>query len=366
MALGIGILAGALALATWLIFDQDKFGKHPEGKRLERIQASPNYSADEFKNTVPTAMLAEGQSSIKIMWNGLFQKQDRLRPQEALPTVKVDLHSLDVTKDAVIWLGHSGFFIQLGGKKILVDPVFSDYGAPFSFLNKAFPGTNIYTAADMPELDALIISHDHWDHLDFSTVTALMPQIKNVVLPLGVGVHFAHWGYPAEKLLEADWNSAIQLGGGLTVHVVPARHYSGRLFTRNKTLWAGFVLEMQERRIFLSGDSGYGPHFAEIAKAFDGFDLAVLDGGQYDPRWPLIHMTPEEAVHATEDLRAKSMMLAHVGRFCIASHPWDEPFLRVVEAGKEKTFRLLTPKIGEPVQLGDTEQHFSRWWEGLQ
>lgn len=366
MSLGIAILAGALVLAAWLTLSQDKFGKHPGGKRLERIQTSPNYSAGEFKNTVPTAMLAKGQSSVKIMWDGLFQKQERLRPQEPLPTVKVDLHALDAAEDTVIWLGHSGFFIQLGGKRLLVDPVFSDYGAPFSFLNKAFPGTNTYTAEDMPELDALVISHDHWDHLDFATVSALRPKIKNVVLPLGVGAHFEYWGYPAEKLLEADWNNAVQLDGGLIVHLVPARHYSGRLFTRNKTLWAGFVLETPERRIFLSGDSGYGPHFAEIAKAFDGFDLAVLDGGQYDQRWPLIHMTPEEAVQATEDLRAKSMMLAHVGRFCIAGHPWDEPFQRVAEAGQEKIFRLITPKIGEPVKLGDTEQQFSRWWEGVQ
>ncbi len=146
---------------------------------------------------------------------------------------------------------------------------------------------------------------------------------------------------------------------------MPARHYSGRGFSRNKTLWAGFVLETPRRRLFLSGDTGYGPHFADLGRAFGGFDLVALDGGQYDARWPLIHMTPEEAVRAAQDLGARSMLLAHVGRFCIAAHAWDEPFKRVVVAGKGKDFRLLTPKIGEPVRLDGREQHFPPWWQGV-
>ncbi len=156
----------------------------------------------------------------------------------------------------------------------------------------------------------------------------------------------------------------MQFDSGLTIHVLPARHYSGRGLSKNKSLWAGFVLETPQRRIFLSGDTGYGPHFAEIARTFGSFDLVALDGGQYDPRWPLIHMTPEEAVRAADELGAKSMMLAHVGRFSIASHSWDEPFVRVVEAAKDKDFRLLTPRIGEPVWIDGAAQDFIRWWEG--
>jgi L-ascorbate metabolism protein UlaG (beta-lactamase superfamily) len=363
----IVILIGAtLALATCAVLNQARFGKFPEGERLERVHASPNHKLGEFQNTVPTPMLIEGESSLKIMLGKFFAEKARLRPQEPLPTVKLDLASLDSEKDIVIWLGHSSYFIQLGSKRILVDPIFNDYGAPFSFLNKTFPGTDIYTVADMPEIDYLIISHDHWDHLDYATVTALMPKVKAVVMPLGVGAHFEHWGYTKDELMEADWNTALRFENGFSIHVLPARHYSGRTFTRNKTLWAGFVLETPEKRIFLSGDTGYGPHIAEIAAMFGSFDLVAIDGGQYDPRWPFIHMTPEEVAQSAEELGAKTLLLAHVGKFSIADHPWDEPFERVVEASKGRAFRLLTPKIGEPVLLNNAGQNFTRWWENIQ
>jgi L-ascorbate metabolism protein UlaG (beta-lactamase superfamily) len=363
VALGMGLGLGACAM-----LHQVKFGQDPSGSRLASLQASPNFRSGEFHNTLPTPTLAEGQSTLRILWENLFSKTERLRPQQPLPIVRLDLRDqmvLDRDQDTVIWLGHSSFYIQLGGRRILVDPVFSDHGSPLSFANKIFPGTDLYTAADMPEIDYLIVSHDHWDHLDHATVTALMPKVKNVVCPLGVAAHFEHWGYPTEKLHEADWKSALRFQNGFTIHVTPARHYSGRGLTKNKTLWAGFVLETPQHRIFLSGDTGYGPHFADIARIFDGFDLVAIDGGQYDPRWPLIHMTPEEAVRAAEELRAKSMMLAHVGRFSIASHPWDEPFKRVVEASKNKKFRLVTPKIGEPLRLDGMGQAFDSWWEDV-
>jgi L-ascorbate metabolism protein UlaG (beta-lactamase superfamily) len=247
-----------------------------------------------------------------------------------------------------------------------VDPLFNDHAAPFSMFNKNFPGTDLYRAADMPDIDFLLISHDHWDHLDYQTAVGLMPKVKTVVSPLGVGAHLAHWGYPAEKLREADWNTALHFENSFTIHIVPARHFSGRLLTRNKTLWGGFVLETPTHRIFLSGDTGYGPHIAEIAAAFGGFDLAVIDGGQYDPRWPQMHMLPEETARAARELNTKRLLLAHVGRFCISAHPWDEPFLRVVKASRDMPFQLVTPKIGEPLWLDDTEQRFTRWWETVE
>lgn len=366
MILAFGLVAFCLAVTAYLILGQAKFGKLPAGERLARIQSSPHYANGEFTNTVPTQMLSNGESSLKIMWKGLWANPVRLKPAEALPTVKIDLKTLDRTKDTVIWLGHSAYFIQLGGKRLLVDPVFSNYGAPFFFLNTAFAGTNIYNPDDMPELDFLLISHDHWDHLDYQTASDLLPKVKKVISPLGVGAHFEHWGYAKEKIMEVDWNSSLTFAEKLTVHVVPARHFSGRLFSRNKTLWAGFVLETPERRIFLSGDSGYGPHFEDIARRFQNFDLVMLDGGQYDPRWPQIHMTPEEAVLTAETLKTKALLLGHVGRFAIASHPWDEPFIRATKASEGKPFRLLTPRIGEAVRLDGTQQEFTRWWEGIQ
>ena len=360
LAVALCLLLGACA-----ILGQAKFGKNPQGERLERVQASPNYKDGEFHNTVPTATLVEGQSTLKIIWKGLFASSAGLRPQQPLPTVKLDLATLDATQDTVVWLGHSSYYIQLAGKRILVDPIFSSHGSPFSFFNKTFPGTDLYTAADMPSIDVLIITHDHWDHLDHPSAAALLAKVQTVVSPLGVGAHFEHWGYPKAKLQEADWNTALHIDKGLTIHVVPARHYSGRTFARNRTLWAGFVLETPERKIFLSGDTGYGPHIAAIARTFGGFDLAAIDGGQYDPRWPLIHMTPEEAVQAAQELKAQSLLLAHVGRFSIAAHSWQEPFVRAAQASKAANIRLLTPKIGEPVWLDGREHKFTPWWEGL-
>lgn len=367
MIIVLGLIVVCVAGAGWLIVHQEKFGAPPEGGRLARIQASPNYAGGAFQNTVPTPTLAEGQSTLKILWDDRFAKRERLRPQAPLPHVRTDLARLDRAKDVLLWLGHSSYFIQLAGQRILVDPVFSDYGAPFSFLNKAFPGTGIYTPADMPELDYLVISHDHWDHLDYKTATALRGKVKKVIVPLGVGAHFERWGYAPEAIVEADWHDAVRGGEGLTIHAVPARHYSGRSFTRNTTLWAGYVLETPRVRLLLSGDTGYGPHFKDMARRFGGFDLVALDGGQYNPRWPLIHMTPEEAVQAAEDLGARTMLLGHVGRFSIASHAWDEPFIRAAEAVGAKPFPLLTPRLGEPVALDRAELPtlaFGRWWEG--
>lgn len=358
--LGIGV---CVALGAWITVNQPRFGAYPSGARLERLQQSANYKDGEFRNIESTVVLLEGESSPLLLIQSLFKKTKNLRPLEPVPTVKTDLHALD-GRDTIIWMGHSSYFIQLGGKKILVDPVFSDYGAPFSFVNTIFDGTGIYSVADMPDIDFLLITHDHWDHLDHPSSVELMSRVKAVVCPLGVGEHFEHWGYPADKVHETDWNDSLTFDS-LTIHTTPARHFSGRILTRNKTLWAGFVLETPERKVFISGDSGYGQHFAEIGRKHGGFDVVMMEGGQYNPRWPQIHMTPEDAVKASEDLGAKAMLLGHVGKFSIAYHTWDEPFHRVSKASEGKNLRLLTPKIGEPVNLDDSTQSFAPWWESL-
>jgi len=361
-------LAGVAALICGVRFvvGQARFGKLPEGARLERIRSSPHYRDGEFKNTTPTRMLAEGQNPLKIVWKNFFVDKARTWPPKPLPALKPDLKTLDRTQDALVWLGHFSFFLQLGGQRILLDPVFNDHAAPFAVFNRNFPGTDLYRAADMPDMDFLLVSHDHWDHLDHQTAVGLMPKVKRAVMPLGAGAHFEHWGWPQEKLLEADWNTTLRFEDGFSIHIVPARHFSGRLLTRNQSLWCGFVLETPARRIFLSGDSGYGPHIADIAGAFDGFDLAVLDGGQYDARWPLLHMTPEEAARAAQELKAKKLLLAHVGRFCISAHPWEEPLERVVEASRGKAFQLVTPKIGELFRLDAAEHPCTHWWKAVQ
>jgi L-ascorbate metabolism protein UlaG (beta-lactamase superfamily) len=359
LALGAGLTGGA-----WIYTHQPKFGKLPNGARLDTIKRSPNYAGDGFQNPIPTPVLVGNRGFVAELINFLFAKKDRAVPAVPIPSVKTDLQSLDRTRDVVVWLGHGSYFIQLAGKRILVDPVFSASVGPLP-VNKAFVGSNRYTAADVPEIDYLLITHDHWDHLDYSTVRALRARTRTVVCGLGVGAHLERWGYDKEQIHEADWFSVLQSGDGFAIHVLPARHYSGRLLTSNRTLWAGYAITTDKRRIFLSGDTGYGPHFADIGHRFGGFDLVVLDTGQYDERWPYIHMTPEQAVQAAEDLRAKAVLPGHAGKFSLARHTWDDPYRRITAASAGRSYRLLTPTIGAAVMLDDPQQRFSRWWEEL-
>jgi L-ascorbate metabolism protein UlaG (beta-lactamase superfamily) len=364
-AVGVGLLIFVIVLlgvALIIYLQHPKFGKLPEGSRLERMQQSPNFVDGEFRNLTETPRLTSNDGMVSILFKNLTTSVERLRPTGRIPTVKTDLHGLDKGRDLVIWLGHSSYFIQLGGKRMLVDPVLSGYGAPLPFFNQAFDGTTLYTSDDIPDIDYMLITHNHWDHLDYETAIALEPKVRQVVTPLGLGAYFEHWGYSADRLLEGDWYDSWNLDG-LKIHVMPARHYSGRTLRRNGSLWAGFVVESRDRRIFLGGDSGYGDHFARIGAMFDGFDLVALDTGQYDPRWAYIHMNPEEAVKAAQDLGAKRLLPGHVGRFALARHAWDEPFERIQALSDNASYSLVIPMIGEALCLdGDATQHAHGWW----
>lgn len=346
-----------------LYINQPQFGNLPKGTRLEKIQESPNYVNGQFQNLVPTTVLMDENNSISTFLKFLFSKKERQVPNNPVPSIKTNLLALDPNQDVVIWLGHSSFFLQLGGKKILIDPVLSSYASPVFFVNKAFAGATPYNPEDIPEIDYLIISHDHWDHLDYPTIMALKEKVKQVVCPLGVGSYFDQWGFVEDQIHEADWFTAIELEKNFVIHVLPSRHFSGRLLTKNKTLWAGFALITPQHRVFYSGDGGYGPHFKKIGEMFDGFDLAILENGQYDQGWPYIHMMPEETAQATEELHAKALLPGHAGKFALANHSWNDPLKRIANASQNKEYRLLTPRIGELLDLSNQQQRFSFWWE---
>ncbi|MBP2667261.1 MAG: hypothetical protein H6Q76_2241 [Firmicutes bacterium] len=362
MLVALIVILVVLSVGIGFYLQQPKFGKAPEGIRLERMKSSPNYVDGQFQNQVPTPQIV-GDSRFSTMWKFLFAPKERPNPIDSIPTIKTELLALDKTKDIVIWLGHSSYYIQLSGKRILVDPVFSSSAAPVAFANKAFAGTNLYTAEDMPEIDYLLISHDHWDHLDYPTIIAMQPKIKNVICGLGVGAYFEQWGFEEKRIHEADWFTELKMENDFIIHALPTRHFSGRLLSRNKTLWTAFALVTPNRRIFYSGDGGYGPHIKKIGEMLQGFDLAIMENGQYDKQWPYIHMMPEEVAQAAEDLNAKALLPGHSGKFSIANHSWDEPFKRITDASRNKNYRLFTPIIGEPVELDKHQQIFSRWWE---
>ncbi len=360
-----------LTLATTIILRQDKFGKLPEGERLERIEKSPNYKDGEFQNIHHTPALSEEATYFGVLKGFLLDKKERVSPVDKIPSTKINLLDLDKNENILVWFGHSSYFMQLDGKTILVDPVFSGFASPFSFSIKAFEGTDVYTTDDIPEIDYLFISHDHWDHLDYETILQLKPKIKNVFCGLGVGAHFEHWGFDLDKIHEEDWNTKVDLKGdeneGFEVYLTPTRHFSGRGFKRNPSLWTSYVLKTPTLQIYIGGDSGYDTHFKEIGDEFGVFDLVILENGQYDKNWKYIHMMPDEVLQAAKDLNAKRLFPVHSSKFALANHAWDEPLTKITKLNQEleTPFSLITPIIGEKVEIKNLNQSFENWWEGL-
>lgn len=355
-----------LSIITVLTLKQSKFGKLPSGERLERIKRSINYKNGSFQNQSQTPLMAEDASYFSVGKEFFFGEKKRVYPVQEIPSVKTDLINLEKSKDALVWFGHSSYFIQIDGKRILVDPVLSGSASPFSFSVKAFKGTSTYTTDDIPEIDYLFISHDHWDHLDYETIMELKPKIKKVICGLGVGEDFEYWGFNKDSIIEMDWNEHVLLDSGFVANSVPARHFSGRGLKRNQTLWAAFVLQTPTMKIFLGGDGGYDKHFAEIGKKFGPIDLAILENGQYDKNWKYIHLLPDDLIKAFRDLNAKRLFAVHSSKFALANHPWDEPLKKITAFSKKLNFSLITPMIGEQVNLKDSTQRFTEWWKGIE
>ena len=360
--------AGMLSLGGYSFIHRPEFGRLPQGERLARIQASPHYINGKFQNLVPVQVMSDdsGENRFVATAKFLFGDKSALSPQEPMLSHKTDLKKLDIKQDLVVWMGHSTFYMQLGGRRILIDPVFSSYASPVFFINKAFSGSNIYTAADMPDIDVLAISHDHWDHLDYPTVMALKDKIKNIVCPLGVGEYFEQWGFDLQILHEEDWDKEIKIAEDFSIHILPSQHFSGRFLTQNPTLWCGFAFVTPKNKVYYSGDGGYGEHFKAIGKQFGGFDLMLGENGQYNMAWHDIHLLPEETAQAAVDVRAKALLPAHGGKFALARHPWQEPYQKLTEASQGKDYQLLTPEIGEAVSIDEISlQAFGKWWEKM-
>lgn len=350
----------------FLYLQHPQFGKAPNGNRLAELQEAMNYKDGEFHNIHPIVNLHEDQHKGKTIFNFLFKKIQRTRPTDTIPSVQTDLKSLPTDEDVLIWFGHSSYFIQLNGKRFLVDPVFSDNASPVPNTNRAFNGSNVYTPDDMPYIDYLLITHDHYDHLDYSTVKELKPNIGQIICGLGVGAHFEHWKFDPNIITEKNWYEDMTLNENISLHTAPARHFSGRSFSRNNTLWLAFILQADDFSLYLGGDGGYDTHFAEIGQQFNGFDLAILENGQYNKAWHAIHLMPEEGLRAARDLRAKRLFPVHSSKFKLAHHPWDEPLRTITTLNeKDEKLPLITPKIGEIVFLRDSTQQFDKWWEGI-
>jgi L-ascorbate metabolism protein UlaG (beta-lactamase superfamily) len=359
----LAVLMLLLIVAIYFFMQQDSFGKLPTGTRAERIVKSPNYKDGQFKNVEETKMLAEDANYLKMMSQFFFASTVDREPLRPLPSQKTDLMSIPADKPTLIWFGHSSYLISIGGKKILTDPVFSERASPVQYAGpKSYPGTMLYKVEEFPSLDIVVISHDHYDHLDYNTIQKLKEKTKLFCVGLGVGEHLEHWGVKPEQIREFDWWESEEVLEGIKLTSTPARHFSGRGFTRNKTLWSSFVLQTGGYKLFIGGDSGFDKSFTEIGDKYGPFDLAMLECGQYDPQWPYIHMMPEETVRAALALRTKVFLPVHWGKFTLANHPWRDPITKAVKFAKAYGAEITTPKIGEPVVLTG-KMPFEEWWD---
>lgn len=336
----------------------NSLGENPKGDRLSAIEKLPNYKNGKFHNL-------DGDDSVKIngfkALNSMLNRRENVRPFQRLPFIKTDLKLLKVTAPTVVWFGHSSLLIKSTEGTILIDPIFSNHAGPVPGMIKAFAGSKEYTADDMPDIDVLLISHDHYDHLDYRTVKKLRTRIKKVVVPIGVGSHFLHWGFDPNQIIELNWEQSTSLAGAIKITATPAKHRSNRTLASDKTLWASYVINVSGFQLFYSGDGGYGTHFKQIGKRYGPFDLALMECGQYSPNWPTHHMRPEETAQAAYDLQAKMLQPVHWGKFAESDHPWSEPVNLLMPAAKRLNLEVNVPQIGQPYTVGQPANK-TVWW----
>ncbi|SEL03081.1 MBL fold metallo-hydrolase [Parapedobacter koreensis] len=358
-------LIGILLISTCCFLRQPQFGALPKGARLESVKKSPNYKDGRFRNMVEKPTIAEGYSVWSEIYKTLFKDYPRLEPIDSLPSIKTNLKAIPPDSDVVVWFGHSSFFLQVDGVKILVDPVFSGNASPLPGGSKAYKGSDIYTVQDMPEIDYMLLSHDHYDHLDYETAKALQSKVKHVICGLGAGAHYERWGYEEQQILEKDWVDKVKVKPGFAIYTESTHHESGRGFKRGQSLWLSFFIESPAMNIYYSGDGGYSDRFIKIAEKFGNVDWAIMECGQYNKAWQSVHGLPEEVAIATTELKAKNLLPVHHSKFKLAKHPWDEPLGQISVLSQSKPYRLATPMIGEVIHLNDSTQIFEQWWKDI-
>ncbi len=357
------LIAAFLFVGIFLFLKHPLFGKHPAGERRERISRSSNFKDNQAQNILETPQLTEGFTMSKVLYDFIFGKKLNVKPLSKIKTVAIDFKNIDVTKDAYYWFGHSSYLLVLSGEFFLIDPVLTKNASPVFNSNKAFDGTLFFDISDLPNIDYLIITHDHYDHLDYSTIKTIKNKVSQVICGLGVGSHFEHWGYNPKMITELDWWETKDEASGIKITATPVRHFSGRtFFHKNNTLFCSFVIETKNKRIFIGGDSGYGPHFKDIGERFAPFDIVFIENGQYNRAWHYIHLHPDEFPLVLEDLKASVVVPVHHSKFALSHHPWKEP-LEMAIRQRSNRYNIHTPMIGERVDIVEERKDWPNWWE---
>lgn len=359
-----------ILITVYLLFTSfyPAFGGKIDNDRKALYENSQQFNDGKFHNSKDVPKELSFTETLGLVYQFFTTEVPNGRPKNDLEVKKFDVAEIAKYQGAtrLIWFGHSSFLLQVEGKNILIDPMFGKVAAPHPLLgsnrfNKEFP----IDIKSLPEIDAVIFSHDHYDHLDHGSVLEIKDRTSHFYVPLGLGAHLEAWGVPSEKITEMDWWEETQFH---TIKLVctPAQHFSGRkLNTSQSTLWSSWVIKSETDNIYFSGDSGYAPHFSEIGQKYGPFDLALMECGQYNERWADIHMMPEETAKAGKDLKANKIMPIHWAGFKLALHEWTDPIVRVQAKAKELDLKVITPRIGQEILVKDSIYNYTNWWEGL-
>jgi L-ascorbate metabolism protein UlaG (beta-lactamase superfamily) len=340
------------------------FGARPTRKKKSQFQQSKNFVKGKFKYPVESRVDYKLKVLLPVL-REYAKGNPNARPKEPLKVQRItkSFFSRSVNNASVTWFGHSTSLIQLDGKLLLLDPVFTAYTSPFRFGGRRYSEQMPIEIEDLPEIDVVLISHDHYDHLDYRAFKKLRNKVRKFLVPLGVGSHLERWGVDSERIVELDWWEEAEVYN-LKFRCTPAKHSSGRgMFGLNLTLWCSWIIEGRHTKVFFSGDSGYGPHFKEIGEKYGPFDLTLIEAGQYDNKgwWPW-HMFPEETVQAHIELRGNILLPIHWGAFTLAIHDWDEPIERALKAAHERNVSIAAPRIGETVEISLSNVPLTPWW----
>jgi len=364
---GLTLLAAAGAATIAVARSTDwlaSLGGRLSGERLDRARRSDHWAGGRFRNSVPTETVRprDVPATLRMHFAGGPERYPR-RPISVVSRARADYAAPPASGLRVTWMGHAGALIEIDGHRVLTDPIWSERVSPSSLFGPSRFFAPPIALAGLPPLDAVLISHDHYDHLDMGTIRALGERGALFVVPLGVGAHLEKWGVRAERIRELDWEERVSLGD-LTVVSTPARHFSGRGVTdRDATLWCSFVVAGPRHRVFYSGDSGYFDGFRRIGDAHGPFDATLMSLASYGPTWPQIHMNPEELVQAHAELRGGLLLPVHWATFNLAFHPWNEPAMRATRAARERGVRIALPRPGELVEpSAPPPSAFEEWW----
>jgi L-ascorbate metabolism protein UlaG (beta-lactamase superfamily) len=328
----------------------------------DKIMQSPQFKDKKFTSGKKVLNMTAGDW-IASSWRFLFEKNSQI-PEMPLPVQPVDLSSFSSDNRSNLsstWIGHSSLLINISGYKILTDPVFE---TKVSLVGPTrYNGDAPLDPGLLPPVDVVIISHDHYDHLNRASVRQLVPKTGLFITPLGVGTRLRKWGVPEDKIQELDWWDQYRVDDNLTLTATPAQHFSGRgILDRNATLWASWVIHTPEFNIFFSGDSGYFDGFKKIGERFGPFDMTFMECGAYDELWSGVHMFPEETVRAHMDLKGKLLHPIHWGTFNLALHPWYDPMIRVEKAARQNAIALAVPIAGQTIEYG-SGVYGKPWWQ---